>query len=866
MQKVVSMKKIVLIIFVFRILALYAQSDDITSFNFIEEYNKAGRLCMENKLDSAIINLLRIEDKLLADKPFQSFNYAYTIFSLSDVYAKQNMLNKSIECLDHAVQVLDSRGEAHSLAKGIICTQYGQMYLIVEEVKSAKDKLLAAKEIYEKNGYDKTAEYALAIAGLSLVNTKQGNYFFSNILANKAGKIFLELSSKIGDNQLDNQLLYNHIINVMSTISVNFQNMGDLQRVSEINDKIKELSGNTDTPNANYLARVNKAYSEIKNGNIDTAIELLENTDNVEYGYMYKDYAYQNLIIALYLSNDDHVVDILKHYIEYSKNNFLTVFSSFSEAEREEFWSQRSLLLEMVTNMVCWKYQTPDLLRLAYDNTIYTKSMQTRFSKLFSSFALNNSSPIIKEKYLELTKLKKQITQRGVSKDTALIVKERINAIERDLVSSVQNYKDLFDDSQLSCDNVRKSLQDGEVAIEYILFPEYLSADNGIGYYGALISRPDLKDPVIVKLCEKELLDDILYNKEQKENEFVNKLYDLSNDKVYNLIFKPLIKYLSKGETIYFSPVGDIYKINVPAIFGDGNRLMDVYNFVQVSSTAKLIERKITNDNTRIKDAYMVGGIDYNEDLPDMILEAYNYSNSSLTSFVATRSSYRGAWDNIPGTLYEATQINSILNDHNINTTFLQGNKANEESFKELDGQSPYYIHIATHGFFYANKDEVSSVFFDEANSYTEKRLPMQYSGLLFAGANNVWLGKTLPNDVEDGILTAEEISQLNLSNTKLVVLSACDTGLGEVDNIDGVYGLQRGFKMAGVETIMMSLWKIPDEATSILMVEFYKNLTSGKSKQQSLKDAQNYLRQVENGKYDKPEYWASFIMQDGLN
>lgn len=152
MQKVVNMKKIVLIILVFRTLALYAQSDDITSFNFIEEYNKAGRLYMENKLDSAIMNLLRIEDKLLAEKPFQSFNYAYTIFSLSDVYAKQNMLNKSIECLDHAVQVLDSRGEAHSLAKGIICTQYGQMYLIVEEVKSAKDKLLAAKEIYENIG------------------------------------------------------------------------------------------------------------------------------------------------------------------------------------------------------------------------------------------------------------------------------------------------------------------------------------------------------------------------------------------------------------------------------------------------------------------------------------------------------------------------------------------------------------------------------------------------------------------------------------------------------------------------------------------------------------------------------------------
>ena len=98
-----------------------------------------------------------------------------------------------------------------------------------------------------------------------------------------------------------------------------------------------------------------------------------------------------------------------------------------------------------------------------------------------------------------------------------------------------------------------------------------------------------------------------------------------------------------------------------------------------------------------------------------------------------------------------------------------------------------------------------------------------------------------------------------------LVVLSACQTAMGDIDN-EGVYGLQRGFKKAGANTILMSLDKVDDEATKILMVEFYKNLMSGKSKHQSLKDAQKYLRQVDNGKYDKPEYWASFIMLDGLN
>jgi CHAT domain-containing protein len=133
------------------------------------------------------------------------------------------------------------------------------------------------------------------------------------------------------------------------------------------------------------------------------------------------------------------------------------------------------------------------------------------------------------------------------------------------------------------------------------------------------------------------------------------------------------------------------------------------------------------------------------------------------------------------------------------------------------------------------------------------------------AGGNRLPRRQSIPIHGNDGILTALEISRLNLQSVDLVVLSACQSGLGDVSD-EGVLGLQRGFKKAGVNTIIMSLDKVDDEATKILMVEFYRNLMNGKTKHQSLKDAQKYLRQVDNGKYGKPEYWASFIMLDGLN
>lgn len=119
--------------------------------------------------------------------------------------------------------------------------------------------------------------------------------------------------------------------------------------------------------------------------------------------------------------------------------------------------------------------------------------------------------------------------------------------------------------------------------------------------------------------------------------------------------------------------------------------------------------------------------------------------------------------------------------------------------------------------------------------------------------------------ELNDGILTASEISQLDFHGLDLVVLSACETGLGQLE-FGGVFGLQRGFKKAGANTILMSVDKVDDEATRILMVEFYRNLMNRETKLQSLKNALGYLRQVDNGKYNKPEYWASFIMLDGLN
>ncbi|MCX6164324.1 MAG: CHAT domain-containing protein, partial [Ignavibacteriae bacterium] len=133
---------------------------------------------------------------------------------------------------------------------------------------------------------------------------------------------------------------------------------------------------------------------------------------------------------------------------------------------------------------------------------------------------------------------------------------------------------------------------------------------------------------------------------------------------------------------------------------------------------------------------------------------------------------------------------------------------------------------------------------------------PLFRSGLILAGANWYWQGNRSIEGTEDGILTAYEVSNMDLMNTELVVLSACETGLGDIKGGEGVYGLQRAFKVAGVKTIIMSLWKVPDKETVELMELFYTNWLGGMTKHDAFTNAQKEMRK----KYP-PYYWAAFVM-----
>ncbi len=232
--------------------------------------------------------------------------------------------------------------------------------------------------------------------------------------------------------------------------------------------------------------------------------------------------------------------------------------------------------------------------------------------------------------------------------------------------------------------------------------------------------------------------------------------------------------------------------------------------------------------------------------------------------FHADSTTRGGRFGYLPETANEVLDIQRTLQNANWTAQIDTGYQATEEVFRSIGqgGPSPRILHIATHGFFYPDPVASRKAGFGlggETQVFKTSDDPMVRSGLLLAGADGPWTTGTSPENREDGILTAYEIKQMNLSNTELVVLSACQTGLGDIAGNEGVYGLQRAFKIAGAKYLVMSLWKVNDDATREMMADFYKQwLENGLEIPAAFRKAQQTMR----AKYPtQPFLWAGFVL-----
>ena len=519
-------------------------------------------------------------------------------------------------------------------------------------------------------------------------------------------------------------------------------------------------------------------------------------------------------------------------------------------SQREQFWMETlNNLSGMAAFAVkCGNFDS-ELTETCYNALLFSKSLLLETEKSVvdiirkegteddianyrNLLAVNNRLLVLRNNY-EYNKLEID----------SLTIQQR--ELEQRLSHKCQSYNEYETYLDINYEKVRNSLADHEVVVD---FSDYQTEDS-VRQYAAYIYDKDKSHPLLVKCFDQQQLDSLLDGMQNFT------LYDFEQlqDGAANLIWKPIEANIAKGSTVYYIPSGVMHGIALEALpLSDGTTLGQHYDFVRLTSAREIVNAHHSSKINRTATLY--GGLQYSLDPQKMEEESKAYEKSDLAGLVRSEYGVSGFKD-LRNTKDEVKKIEKTLMDNGFSVKAYLGSKGNAESFVALNGKSPSIVHIATHGFYYT-PDEAKDK--DFLRGYTDA---MSLSGLVFAGGNAAWLGKKNVDGVLGGVLTAKDIANLDFKGTDLLVLSACKTGQGKV-TAEGVFGLQRAFKKAGVGTIIMSLWNVDDKVTSEFMIAFYEQLTD-KANNWNKRKAFEQTKEIIRKKHPDPYYWAAFVMLD---
>ena len=571
-------------------------------------------------------------------------------------------------------------------------------------------------------------------------------------------------------------------------------------------------------------------------------------------------------------------------------------FSWLSEFEKSAYWQQEKDFYEIMNSFsVSSVDSVPTSTVLCYNANLISKSLLLETSRELDQAIAQSSDEEMKAQFAEMKQLRKLYSkmQSEGSSNKEILERYKIQAdsLDKILVNKLGEYTASKRKFEITWKDVQSNLRTTDAAIE---FARYYDDKDSLYKYMALVVRPDYEYPKLVNLGEEDFIRSAAQNK------------DFSA--LYNEAWKGIDSLLVGVKYVYYSPAGELNNVSFSAlcteegnelvatntdknrgvVIGNNNTttkacnavLMDKYELHQLTTTRYLADGTLKKEKPMQTSLALVGGINF-DDVPDKTNEADKEQSNEDFAFHAnlnkrtastngkkrgkrSSSNYGKKMDYLPGTKEEVVNIARLLNTSNWKVQTRSDKKAGEYEFKkELETKVPGVLHIATHGFAFPDelKKETNLVDLNQTSTYKVSEDPMVRCGLLLSGANISWMGnpqKIIEQTGDDGILTAAEVANLDLSNTKLVVLSACETGLGKIEGSEGTFGLKRGFKLAGVEQIIVSLWSVPDKETMELMTLFYSDLMKTLNPVISFSNAQKEMRNLYP---TDPEKWAGFVL-----
>lgn len=529
---------------------------------------------------------------------------------------------------------------------------------------------------------------------------------------------------------------------------------------------------------------------------------------------------------------------VARKYIEEALENYEGYINQFfpalSEREKAKYWNTIKSDFEFY-NTLAFSNQADfkDLTSKVYNNQLTTKALLLNSSIKIRQRIMSSTDETLKAMYTTWLKKKETLTlaiamtpEQLLENNIDLVtLNQEVEKLEKTLSESSEVFKQGFDARKITVEDVRKSLKPNEVAIEMVRYRYFNHTFTDSVIYAALYTRPEFKEPKVIFLGDGKRMEGRGFK--YYRNAIISQLQDENS---YGMFWKPIAEGIGLASNIFFSAEGIYNQINLEAIpTPDGRYILDNANIILVSNT---------------KDLYL-----------DRVKTKLRNSSNTITMF-GNPTFYlasKGDINPLPGTEREVSQLKYMFDSKGWSTVLFVENNATEENIKEVKDMK--VVHIATHGFYKPaapiSGGEISS------NEAALNQNPLLRTGLLLRGAGDIMNKSDHNFNLENGILTASEAMNLNLDKTDMVVLSACETGLGDLEVGEGVQGLQKAFLVAGAKMLIMSMFKVDDEATQKLMSSFYQKWINTGRARESFVEAKKEVR----AQFPEPIYWGAFMM-----
>ncbi|MEZ5196381.1 MAG: CHAT domain-containing tetratricopeptide repeat protein [Bacteroidales bacterium] len=595
---------------------------------------------------------------------------------------------------------------------------------------------------------------------------------------------------------------------------------------------------------------------------LQKAILLAKNNKDPEISGTYYNIASNSLYLCDTNSAFRYAVDGF-YSIE---QKFTSLLSTYPTRLKESFFSQNKHYLDFFYN-IFFRF-SPSSIDSQFLLRLYNKSLLLKNMRLYSDIRLKKVilGSGIKE-YDSLYKIlnknnqilyDRNFVRIGVTRNEKYYdsIVNQSNIIELLLMKEIEK-EGAPDRLRISFESIKEALPNNAASINFFSFA-FNDSDSTISNYTiSFIVRKDLEYPVFIPLFEDAEILDILDKAENINTDIkYSRLYHHSNlgNELFELCWKPVNTLLYGIDEVYISPSGILNSVSFPILPNNCDSILsDKYEFHYLSTLTDIISLNQNLESlSDLNTGTIFSGIAYNSC-------AIELNNISIEGRPAGSECNSNLWNPLPA----FSETNEMIDELRLHVPEIQhftGTEATKELFHKMDGISPDLIHFYTHGFYCELTDEVRdnirvdiSFLLSEFSPFQHNSDPLVRTGLILAGGNIGWEFGT-----DEGILTAYEISQMDLSNTDLVILAACVTGLGDYVPYEGVYGLQRAFKMAGVDNIIMSLWPVIDTYTKEFFDIFYENLISKHSVHESFYHAQKTMRNIYP---ERPDIWGAFVL-----